>query len=295
MIERSDFPATSAVNKNYELSITELFKILINYKFFIIAFVALITFSGSYYVSNLPNVYQSTVIMSYSSDSSSKLLSVKSLFDTTLGGPYKVRQSLILLTTYGFLVSFIQEQNFKRKLFPDRFDQDKNQWLDKYKGEPSDIEAYELLFSMINWNMKSESRSNLVYLTIEWKDPKKMTYVSDLANDLVIELNNKMMNKKYRDTKIEIESLKEKLLESSVISINNDILDLIKIKTTGLIIHNSKGSFMFNILDPAIAPKNSLSKKVPMYTFILFLLSLVFSIFLTVIFNHIRSYRQDYN
>lgn len=295
MIERSDFPATSAVNKNYELSITELFKILINYKFFIIAFVALITFSGSYYVSNLPNVYQSTVIMSYSSDSSSKLLSVKSLFDTTLGGPYKVRQSLILLTTYGFLVSFIQEQNFKRKLFPDRFDQDKNQWLDKYKGEPSDIEAYELLFSMINLNMKSESRSNLVYLTIEWKDPKKMTYVSDLANDLVIELNNKMMNKKYRDTKIEIESLKEKLLESSVISINNDILDLIKIKTTGLIIHNSKGSFMFNILDPAIAPKNSLSKKVPMYTFILFLLSLVFSIFLTVIFNHIRSYRQDYN
>ena len=295
MIERSDFPATSAVNKNYELSITELFKILINYKFFIIAFVALITFPGSYYVSNLPNVYQSTVIMSYSSDSSSKLLSVKSLFDTTPGEPYKVRQSLILLTTYGFLVSFIQEQNFKRKLFPDRFDQDKNQWLDKYKGEPSDIEAYELLFSMINLNMKSESRSNLVYLTIEWKDPKKMTYVSDLANDLVIELNNKMMNKKYRDTKIEIESLKEKLLESSVISINNDILDLIKIKTTGLIIHNSKGSFMFNILDPAIAPKNSLSKKVPMYTFILFLLSLVFSIFLTVIFNHIRSYRQDYN
>ena len=295
MIERSDFPATSAVNKNYELSITELFKILINYKFFFIAFVALITFPGSYYVSNLPNVYQSTVIMSYSSDSSSKLLSVKSLFDTTLGEPYKVRQSLILLTTYGFLVSFIQEQNFKRKLFPDRFDQDKNQWLDKYKGEPSDIEAYELLFSMINLNMKSESRSNLVYLTIEWKDPKKMTYVSDLANDLVIELNNKMMNKKYRDTKIEIESLKEKLLESSVISINNDILDLIKIKTTGLIIHNSKGSFMFNILDPAIAPKNSLSKKVPMYTFILFLLSLVFSIFLTVIFNHIRSYRQDYN
>jgi len=156
------------VDRGDELSLIELWKVLVNYKLLIVVFTVLTTLGAIYYASTLPTIYKTGVLMfpaGGGNSVSSKLggLSKINIGGFSLGGGSDAgiegEQALARLKTRSFLINHIKEKNLKHILFANRWSNETKLWIDQ---QPSDRESSERLLGMITTVTASANKAGLV-------------------------------------------------------------------------------------------------------------------------------------
>ena len=249
------------VERGDELSLIELWKVLVEYKLLIIVFTALTTLGAIYYASTLPTIYKAEVLMIPASGGisgsglSNRLGGLADMAGVSLGGSSagaEGEQVLARLKTRSFLTKHIKEKNLKPILFADQWDRVEKKWIDK---EPSDRDSAELLKNMIEAGSHPRSKAGLASLSIEWKNPHNPNKIADIANNLVSSINSHAKDRAILEARDSISFLEKELEQTSILNSQTILYSLIEQQMGKIMMANIRDEFVFKVIDPAIIPR----------------------------------------
>jgi len=277
------------VERGDELSLIELWKVLVEYKLLIIVFTALTTLGAIYYASTLPTIYKAEVLMIPASGGgggggslSNRLGSLADMAGASLGGSSagaEGEQALARLKTRNFLTKHIKERNLKPILFADRWSQQGKLWID---GEPSNREVSELLLGMITTSMDPRDKAGLVTLSLEWENPHNPNKIADIANDLVSSMNHHAKRRAILEARDSISFLEKELEQTSILNSQTILYSLIEQQMGKIMLANIRDEFVFKIIDPAVNPRRTEDKPVLIIILIGLIFGLIFGIFTAI-------------
>lgn len=283
------------VERGDELSLIELWKVLVEYKLLIIVFTALTTLGAIYYASTLPTIYKAEVLMipaggGVSSGGSSKGLGgLADIAGISLGvgsgAGIEGEEALARLKTRSFLINHIKEKNLKPILFVDQWDRVEKKWIDK---EPSDRDSAELLRNMIDAGSHPKSKAGLASLSIKWKNPHNPNKIADIANNLVSSINSHAKDRAILEARGSISFLEKELEQTSILNSQTILYSLIEQQMGKIMMANIRDEFVFKVIDPAIIPKRSETKPISMVVFIGLILGIFLASFLAISVNYFK-------
>ena len=261
MNQQSQPTSLYPVERGDELSLIELWKVLVEYKLLIIVFTALTTLGAIYYASTLPTIYKAEVLMIPASGGvsggslSNRLGGLADMAGVSLGGSsagVEGEQALARLKTRSFLTKHIKEKNLKPILFADQWDRVEKKWIDK---EPSDRDSAELFKNMIEAGSHPRSKAGLASLSIEWKNPHNPNKIADIANNLVSSINSHAKDRAILEARDSISFLEKELEQTSILNSQTILYSLIEQQMGKIMMANIRDEFVFKVIDPAIIPR----------------------------------------
>jgi len=271
-----------------ELSLIELWRILIRYKWLIILVTGLSTLVAGYYASILPTVYRAEVLMVSAnggggSSLSGKLGGLASLAGIGVGGGGDgiEQQMLTRLKTRSFLMQHVEEYNLKPILFAERWNQHSQEWLD---DEPSSFETYNLFNDMV---YASTDKSGITKLQIEWKNPSSIARISDIANTLVTSLNKRAKIEAKFEAEKSILFLQAELERTTLIHAQEVLYRMIEIQMQNIMMANVRDEVVFKVIDPAVVPESAEVKPVFMIVLLGLVLGLTAGVIIAVSVRYI--------
>ena len=282
------------VERGDELSLIELWKVLVEYKLLIIVFTALTTLGAIYYASTLPTIYKAEVLMIPASGGisgsglSNRLGGLADMAGVSLGGSSagaEGEQVLARLKTRSFLTKHIKEKNLKPILFADQWDRVEKKWIDK---EPSDRDSAELFKNMIEAGSHPRSKAGLASLSIEWKNPHNPNKIADIANNLVNSINSHAKDRAILEARDSISFLEKELEQTSIVNSQTILYSLIEQQMGKIMMANIRDEFVFKIIDPAVVPKHAETKPISMVVFIGLILGIFSASFLAISVNYFK-------
>jgi capsular polysaccharide biosynthesis protein len=301
MNQQSQPTSLYPVERGDELSLTELWKVLVEYKLLIIVFTALTTLGAIYYASTLSTIYKAEVLMVSASSAggagaggglSNRLGSLADMAGVSLGASgisAAGEQALARLKTRSFLINHIKEKNLKPILFADQWDRVEKKWIDK---EPSDRDSAESLKNMIEAAVHLKSKAGLVSLFIEWKNPHNPNKIADIANDLVSSINSHIKDHAILEARDSISFLEKELEQTNILNSQTIIYNLIEQQMGQIMLANIRDEFVFKIIDPAVVPKHAETKPILMVVFIGLILGIFLASFLAISTNYFKESLQ---
>jgi len=292
MNQQSQPTSLYPVERGDELSLIELWKVLVEYKRLIIVFTALTTLGAIYYASTLPTIYKAEVLMISSKSiraTPGKLGGLASMAGVAINNSsnIKVEQALARLKTYSFLVDFIKEKNLKPILFPNKWIEKTKKWVDE---EPSDMESYKLFSGMVSGYIDPEDPALITHLLISAENPSisLLDSISKLANGLVEKINSDAKKELISESRKSVIFLKEEIEQTGIINFKTMLYGLIEGHMRQITVANVKNEFIFKIIDPAITPIKPEAKKTLSIIFIGMFLGVFFGAFFAVNINNFR-------
>ena len=202
----------------------------------------------------------------------------------------KTDRSLAILTSRSFLEEFVQKRDIRKKLFPDRWDDEKNKWDG---GEPTAAQTYELLMSNII-GVDIDRRTNLITLSVIWSDP---VLVADWANQIIEDLNKKIREQEVTEYQKSINFMQAQLESSttrSSASLETVMFNLIEELTKKIMIANVREEYAFKVIDPAVVPEKKYAPSKRNIVMISFIVGLFISVFSIMIITFIKKMISDY-
>ena len=283
------------VERGDELSLIELWKVLVEYKLLIIVFTALTTLGAIYYASTLPIIYKAEVLMMPAKDISSGPgprvanmvgfnIAGISVGGGSYGGVEGVR-AIARLNTRSFLINHAKEKNLKPILFADQWDKVERKWTDL---EPSDRETYELLLDMIRISMNTKDMSGVVSLSVKWENPGNPNKIADIANGLVNSINSNAKKRAILEANSSISFLEKELVKTNIINSQVILYNLIQQQTERIMLANVRDEFVFKVIDTAVNPIKPEPSKMIAITLLSGFLGGFISIFLALFHNYIK-------
>ena len=292
MNQQSQPTSLYPVERGDELSLIELWKVLVEYKLLIIVFTALTTLGAIYYASTLPTIYKAKVLMIPASGGggglSNRLGGLADMAGVSLGGSSagaEGEQVLARLKTRSFLTKHIKEKNLKPILFADQWDRVEKKWIDK---EPSDRDSAELLKNMIEAGSHPRSKAGLASLSIEWKNPHNPNKIADIANNLVNSINSHAKDRAILEARDSISFLEKELEQTSIVNSQTILYSLIEQQMGKIMMANIRDEFVFKVIDPAVNPKHAETKPILMVIFIGIILGIFLASFLAISVNYFK-------
>jgi len=279
------------VERGDELSLIELWKVLLKYKLLTIVFTTLTTLVAFYYTSTLPTIYKAEVLMIPTSGGSmpgGKLSGLANLSGISLGGGdagAEGEQALARLNTRSFLANHIKQKNLKPILFADQWNEETKLWINQ---EPTDRDSGELLRSMIEAGSHPNSKAGLASLSVEWMNPGSPNKIADIANGLVDSLNSQAKKNAILEAKNSILFLEKELEKTNIINSKTVLYNLIEQQVGKIMMANVKDEFVFKVIDPAVVPRHAENKPVLVIIFIGVALGILFGSFFAVSINYFK-------
>jgi capsular polysaccharide biosynthesis protein len=278
-----------------ELDLIGLWKVLVEYKLLIIVFTTLTTLGATYYASTLPTIYKAEVLMIPASGGASGGLSKKlgglaNLAGVSLGGGsaagVDADQALARLKTRKFLINHIQEKNLKPVLFANQWNKAEKRWINQ---EPSDIDAFELLSSLLT---VEHHKNGLISLFVEWRNKSSLNKLAGIANDVVSSINFRAKLRAIQEARNSILFLEKELERTNLISSQTVLYNLIEQQMGKIMMANIKDEFVFKVIDPAIIPRRAEDKPKTMIILIGIALGIFLGSFLAISINYFKEELQ---
>jgi uncharacterized protein involved in exopolysaccharide biosynthesis len=294
MNQQSQPTSLYPVERGDELSLIELWKVLVEYKLLIIVFTALTTLGAIYYASTLPNIYKAEVLMIPASGGvsvgglSNRLGGLVSMAGVSLRGNsagIEGEQALARLKTRSFLINHVKEKNLKPILFANQWSQSGGVWINE---EPSDREASELLLGMITTSMNPKDKAGLVIFSLEWENPTSPNKIADIANNLVSSINSHAKDRAIIEARDSISFLEKELEQTSILNSQTMLYSIIEQQMQKIMMANIRDEFVFKIIDPAVVPKRAENKIVLMIIFTGLILGVLFGSFVAFFISLIK-------
>ncbi len=242
-----------------EIDLFELWQILWNRRKFIIALSLAIGITAAGISLLMPNYYKADVVMAPTSEKKPKGLSsligglggLASMTGISIGGNQNIEQNIAVLKSREFLWGFIKDKQLLPILFAKAWDAEKNAWKENdIEKQPSLWSGYSLFNNRV-LNISTDTQSEIVTLSIEWKDP---ALAAEWANELVNRLNFYLRDQAIQRTEQNLTYLNNELKNIEVAEMRQTLFELISNEQKTAMLANTQSEFAFKVLDKAVEP-----------------------------------------
>ena len=268
-----------------EIDLRELFAVIWQGKWLIIAITALFAVASVVYAINQPNIYKSEALLAPAEQEGSGGLAglagqfggLASLAGVNLGGgsSNKAQLAIEVLKSRQFTSDFIQTHNILPDLMAaktwdmqtntvvynsEMFDAQNNKWIREvkapFKPEPSMQEAFKVFSKIIS--ASTDKESGMVTVSVEHISPSvAQQWVSWLIEDI-----NKSM--KERDVLEAVKStdfLTQQLEQTKIADIRAVLYKLVEEQTKTIMFAKVRDEYVFKTIDAALVPEEKFKPK----------------------------------
>ena len=286
-----------------EIDLKEIFKVLWDGKFFIIAVTACFAIFSVYYALSLKDVYKSEAILNVDTDSNpvssfgglGGLASIAGINMSSLSGN-KSQLALETLRSRAFLKHLIEfegilpsimaaesfDKESQKIIFnSDLFDPTENKWVESAENgllKPTYLQAYETYLSQIS--IRDEQ---FITISVEHISP---VFAKELLDLMIRETNEILRNKDLRESSDAINFLTSEVNKSSLITMKDAINELVLSRLEMQMMAKVSNEYVLKIIEPPFIPEK---KSGPSRALICIVISLIGGIF-SVLFVLIRHY-----
>jgi len=209
------------------------------------------------------------VIRDQMSEPMGALAMAANLTGVKLGSGATAKQPVAGLTSKEITFRFIQQNSLKKELFPELWDQSRNQWLEE---EPSMLAAFNRFDKEVR-DVAIDYDANMATLSIIHTDPAK---AAQWANELVALYNAEQRAKALKEGERRVAYITQQLQEITVIDIRRSLVDLVQGQLRSNIVAAGVEDFEFRVIDRAVPPEIPYSPNKTLYIALGFFGGLIF-------------------
>jgi uncharacterized protein involved in exopolysaccharide biosynthesis len=299
------------MHKDDEIDLRELASVIWQGKWIIICITAIFSVASVFYALSVPDEYKSTVLLAPASSSGGSALSnlagqyggLASLAGINLGGgsggDNKVAIAMEIIKTWGFLETFIEQNNLQVALFaatgwnrssnkliinPELYNEVTSKWVREFnpaKGEQAEPNSWELYKKLKNRvDISQDKKNGLISLTVEYYSPE----LAKQWVEILVKAINANLKKRDRDEATKsIKYLQEKIQETHVSDMEAVFYQLIEEQTKTLMLAEVSDEYVFKTLSPARAAEEKSKPKRALIAILGFILGGLLSIICVLI------------
>ncbi len=254
----SDNHLPESVIDDDEIDLFQLWETLVEGKWLILRCAALCFAAATALAFIMTPKYEARVVASFAEESKSgggigalaaQYGGLAEMAGISFGGGGSKDASFAFLKSRGFIEKFIEDEGLLTILFAKDWDSEKKQWKVTGDDIPTPWKAYEL-FSKKIMDASMDKKTNLMTLTITWKDREKAVY---WANELVRRANETLRQRTITETQSSLDFLQKELEKTSIVEVQNTIYRVMESQVKSMMMANTQEQFVFKIIDPAIA------------------------------------------
>lgn len=295
-----------------EIDLRELFAVIWQGKWLIIAITALFAVASVVYAINQPNIYKSEALLAPAEQEGSGGLAglagqfggLDSLAGVNLGGgsSNKAQLAIEVLKSRQFTSDFIQKHNILSDLMAaktwdmqtntvvydsEMYDAQNNKWIREvkapFKPEPSMQEAFKVFSKIIS--ASTDKESGMVTVSVEHVSPSvAQQWVSWLIEDI-----NKSM--KERDVLEAVKStdfLTQQLEQTKIADIRAVLYKLVEEQTKTIMFAKVRDEYVFKTIDAALVPEEKFKPKRALIAILGTMLGGMLSVMLVLVRNYMK-------
>lgn len=295
-----------------EIDLRELFAVIWQGKWLIIAITALFAVASVVYAINQPNIYKSEALLAPAEQEGSGGLAglagqfggLASLAGVNLGGgsSNKAQLAIEVLKSRQFTSDFIQKHNILPDLMAaktwdmqtntvvydsEMYDAQNNKWIREveapFKPEPSMQEAFKVFSKIIS--ASTDKESGMVTVSVEHVSPSvAQQWVSWLIEDI-----NKSM--KERDVLEAVKStdfLTQQLEQTKIADIRAVLYKLVEEQTKTIMFAKVRDEYVFKTIDAALVPEEKFKPKRALIAILGTMLGGMLSVMLVLVRNYMK-------
>lgn len=293
------------------IDLHQLFAILWQGKWIIIATTILFAVAGVFYALCKPNVYQANVLLAPAqSEVNSGGISgqLANLAGINLGGgSNKTVMAKQVLQSRAFLTSFIHRHDLSVPLMatqswnteneswvvdPERYDLEASEWKQDEEGKslkPTDWDMVKK-FKDSHLSLSENEETGMLTLKLKSFSPPVAKKWADL---LVEDINEHMRRQDVKDAEARIAYLEEKLNETNIAGMQQVFYQLIESETRTIMLANAQSEYVFKTVDPAVIPQEKSEPKRALIVVLATMLGGILGGFIVFVRDSIRSGKQE--
>ena len=243
-----------------EIDLKELLAIFWRRRLVITAFAVVVAIAALGLALVLPKKYlASTLLVPVQGHSSglgaggsllSRYQGLASLVGISIPGSEKAEESIALLKSTLITEKFLRQENLLPVLYSSRWNPTKNTWRHGVVA-PTLWQASQFFKKKIR-HVARDSKTGLVKLSIEWKNP---TQAADWANALVRLTNNYAREKAIARATRDIAFLNSQAAKTPYVEERQGIFSIMQAELTKEMLAKGSDEYALKIIDPAFAPE----------------------------------------
>lgn len=268
-----------------EIDLRELFAVIWQGKWLIIAITALFAVASVVYAINQPNIYKSEALLAPAEQEGGGGLSalagqfggLASLAGVNLGGgsSNKAQLAIEVLKSRQFTSDFIQKHSILADLMAAKtwdmqtntviydseiFDAENNKWVREvkapFKPEPSMQEAFKVFSKIIS--ASTDKESGMVTVSVEHVSPSvAQQWVSWLIQDI----NQTMKERDVQEAIKSTDFLTQQLEQTKIADIRAVLYKLVEEQTKTIMFAKVRDEYVFKTIDAALVPEEKFKPK----------------------------------
>lgn len=297
-----------------EIDLRELFKIIWQGKWIIIAVTFVFAVGSAMYALSLPNIYQAEAKLAPTKESQGggmgnvgQLGGLASLAGVNLprGQIDNARMAQEILRSRAFLADFAE----RRKIAPDLvavdywdmstgevvydsaiYDAASQNWVREVspprQQEPTTWEIVNELRKVLS--ISSDTATGIITLSIEHQSPlKAKRWVDWLTEDI----NNEMRRRDIEEARRSISYIEKELEYASLAYSQQVYASLLEQQTQTIVLANVRPEYVFRVIDPAVIPEQHAKPKRSLIVSVGVVLGGVLSLFGVLVFSSVQRFR----
>ena len=195
--------------------------------------------------------------------------SLANLAGISVGGG-DTAEATAVLNSRDLARTFIERENLLAVFFSEQWNATQNAWKDPDPQNQPDIRDAVRYWDTSLRQVTEDRRTELVRLTVQWKDP---VLAAKWANQFADLLNERMRQRALTDAQTSIEYLREELANTNEVVLQQSISRLIEAEMQKLTMARGNPEFAFKVIDRAEVPKRRSSPQRTLVVLVAALLS----------------------
>jgi uncharacterized protein involved in exopolysaccharide biosynthesis len=277
----ANFPSTQQMESSDEIDLRELFSVIWQGKYLIIAITALFAIGSVIFAIKQPNIYKSEALLAPASAEqgggglaalAGQFGGLASMAGINLGGGGgvdKTQMAIEVMKSRQFTSDFIQKHNILPDLMAvkewnladnklayndELYNRAENKWLREvkapFKPEPSMQEAYKAFIKSASVNTDKET--GMVTVSVEHVSP---AIAQQWVTWLVEDINKVMKERDVLEAMRSTEFLNKQIAQTNVADIRSMLYKLIEEQAKTIMFAEVRDEYVFKTIDPAIIPE----------------------------------------
>lgn len=262
-----------------EIDLRELFNIIWQGKWWILAITFVFAVGSVFYSLSLPNIYKSEVTLAPTEEASGGGLSqmagqlggLATLAGVNLGpqGTDKTTMAIEVLQSRAFLTEFVKTYDILPELMAaegwtpqgglkynsELYNPETKQWVREVEPpkqpEPTSWEYVEVFRNEVLL-VDRDPETGLVTVSVNHQSPE---IAQQWAEWLVTDVNNHMRERDIEEAQRSLEYLDSELEKTSLSNMQQVFYQLIEKQTQTIMLANVRPEYIFQVLDPAVVPE----------------------------------------
>jgi uncharacterized protein involved in exopolysaccharide biosynthesis len=247
-----------------EIRLSEVIELLQRGKWISGTFVLVVTIATALLALATPKQYTAVTVLSPVSNNSngqfggglSSLISqfggLASLAGLSVSGDTKRAESLAVLQSEALTERYIQQNQLLPVLYDKQWDASAKRWNETDPKKIPTLWKANQLFKKKIRTVTSESKTGIVTLEIEWKDPAA---AAKWANDLVKMTNSYLRAKAIEESERNIAYLNGEAAKTDVVQVKQAIYAILQTEINKQMLARGSDEYALKVLDPAVPPE----------------------------------------